>query len=174
MDYLVKWGCELGLVRLCVSTRVCVYAWLCVILEPFAGACSLGTMVQPGALAPQRGLLLTTSHHRWRRSLTKALPRFRDHRAFLDVSDIIYDFNDQALFMKQWVENNSSHEVLCKRLKLFKSLDAYLRVDLWTEPPKLQPESFGSVSSGKRNEEFCHMSQISSGGPRWLFVLFCQ
>lgn len=52
------WAC------VCVSNWVCAYAWLCVTWEPFAGACCLGTMVQPGAQALQRGLLLTTSHHR--------------------------------------------------------------------------------------------------------------
>lgn len=64
--------------------------------ESSSGACCLGTMVQPGAAAPQRGLLLTTCHRRYRRSLTKALPRSRDHRAFLDASDITYDFNNDS------------------------------------------------------------------------------
>lgn len=82
------------------SMWVCAYVWLCVTPEPFAGACCLGTMVQPGAFTWQRGLLLGAHHHSQRRSLTKALPRFRDHRASLDTSDITYDFNNEAFFIK--------------------------------------------------------------------------
>lgn len=81
---------------MCVCELVGMCMCMSVTLVFSSGACCLGRMVQPGASAPQRGLLLTTCHHRWRRSLTKALPRSRDHRAFLDASDIAYDFNNDS------------------------------------------------------------------------------
>lgn len=52
--FFLKCVCELVGMCMCIS----------VTLAFCSGACCLGTAVQPGASAPQRGLLLTTCHHR--------------------------------------------------------------------------------------------------------------
>lgn len=58
-------------IRVCFSSQVSLWAYgyvhmhhMSVTSESSSGACCLGTMVQPGASAPQRGLLWTTCHRR--------------------------------------------------------------------------------------------------------------